>query len=211
MRVGERARAPRAAATSGSAMPTRNTGRSALAQELGGRARCARGSPAGRGGAASGRGRGRSRVVGHVHQEIERHLEEHRARARSPARRGTRRRCTRRCGASSGTCTLHLVIGRISVDVVHVLERAHVGRARLGPAPPMTIIGMPARCALATAVTTSVTPGPAVTAHTPGPPGDARVAVGGVAGGLLVAHVDDADALRRGSRRRWPGCARRRA
>ena len=39
-----------------------------------------------------------------------------------------------------------------------------------GPAPPMTTIGMPARCALATAVTTSVTPGPAVTAHTPGRP-----------------------------------------
>jgi hypothetical protein len=39
-----------------------------------------------------------------------------------------------------------------------------------GPAPPMTTMGIPARWALATAVTTSVTPGPAVTAHTPGRP-----------------------------------------
>ena len=37
----------------------------------------------------------------------------------------------------------------------------------LGPAPPMQTSGTCARCALATAVTTSVTPGPAVTAQTP--------------------------------------------
>ena len=70
-----------------------------------------------------------------------------------------------------------------------------MSQSAFGPAPPMTTIGTPARCAFATAVTTSVTPGPGGDRAHAGPPGHARVAVGGVAGGLLVAHVDDADAL----------------
>ncbi len=61
-----------------------------------------------------------------------------------------------------------------------------------GPAPPRQIIGTPARCALATAVTTSVTPGPAVTAQTPGR-SPTREYVRGDARRLLVSHIDDAD------------------
>ena len=67
-----------------------------------------------------------------------------------------------------------------------------MSESSFGPAPPRTIIGIPPRCALATAVTTSVTPGPAVTAQTPDA-GNARVAVGRVTRGLLVAYVDDAN------------------
>ncbi len=70
---------------------------------------------------------------------------------------------------TSGTCTLHFVMGRISVTASMSCKEPMSQSAR-GPAPPMTIIGMPARCAFATAVTTSVTPGPAVTAQTPGRP-----------------------------------------
>ena len=59
----------------------------------------------------------------------------------------------------------------------------------------MTTMGTPARCALATAVTTSVTPGPGGHGANARLARDARPAVGGVPGGLLVAHVDDADPL----------------
>ncbi len=68
-----------------------------------------------------------------------------------------------------GTATLHLVMGRISSTWFMSWREPMSCRAR-GPAPPKTTMGMPPRWALATAVTTSVTPGPAVTAHTPGRP-----------------------------------------
>jgi hypothetical protein len=70
---------------------------------------------------------------------------------------------------TSGTCTLHFVIGRISVTESMSWSEPMSQRA-FGPAPPMQTIGTPARCALATAVTTSVMPGPAVTRQTPGRP-----------------------------------------
>ena len=63
------------------------------------------------------------------------------------------------------------------------------------PWPPISSIGLSARNALATPVTASVVPGPAVTTATAGLAGDARVAVGGVGRDLLVADVDDLDAL----------------
>ena len=44
-------------------------------------------------------------------------------------------------------------------------------------------------------MTASVVPGPAVTTAHAGHAGQARPGVGGVGGGLLVADVDDADAL----------------
>ncbi len=69
----------------------------------------------------------------------------------------------------SGTCTLHFVIGFMS-ETQSMSCSEPMSVSSRGPAPPMHSIGMPARCALATAVTTSVTPGPAVTAHTPGSP-----------------------------------------
>lgn len=69
----------------------------------------------------------------------------------------------------SGTCTLHFVIDRMS-DTQSMSWSEPMSVSKRGPAPPMQIIGMPARCAFATAVTTSVTPGPAVTAQTPGLP-----------------------------------------
>ena len=69
----------------------------------------------------------------------------------------------------SGTWTLHLVMDRMS-ETQSMSCSEPMSVRRRGPAPPMQIIGIPARCAFATAVTTSVTPGPAVTAHTPGRP-----------------------------------------
>ena len=65
-----------------------------------------------------------------------------------------------------GTDTLHFVIERMSSTWFMSWSEPMSASAR-GPAPPITIIGTAARCAFATAVTVSVTPGPAVTAHTP--------------------------------------------
>ncbi len=70
---------------------------------------------------------------------------------------------------ASGTWTLHLEMGRISVTESMSCSEP-MSHSALGPAPPMQIMGTPARWALATAVTTSVMPGPAVTRHTPGLP-----------------------------------------
>ncbi len=59
----------------------------------------------------------------------------------------------------------------------------------------MMTIGMLARCAFATPVTASVRPGPAVTMATPGCPVTRAQPSAACAAGLLVAHVDHADAL----------------
>ena len=59
----------------------------------------------------------------------------------------------------------------------------------------MMTIGMLARYALATPVTASVSPGPAVTIATPGWPVTRAQPSAACAADLLVAHVDDADAL----------------
>ena len=94
----------------------------------------------------------------------------------------------------SGTETAHLVIGRMSSTWFMSCSEPMSANGR-GPCPPMMIIGTLARCALATPVTASVRPGPGGHHRHAGPPGDARPAVGGMRGGLFVAHVDDADAL----------------
>src|SRR5213080_3764811 len=92
-----------------------------------------------------------------------------------------------------GTDTAHLVIGFIRSTCAMSWSPPMSWKKR-GACPPMTTIGMLARQAVATPVTASVSPGPAVTID-PRLSGDARPAVGGVRRGLLVAHVDDADAL----------------
>ena len=80
-----------------------------------------------------------------------------------------------------------------------------------GRAPPSTTSGVWATLQFATAVTIPVTPGP------DGDDGDAAGAVhpapgfGGVRGGLLVADVEHADALERGSPRRSASRGRPRA
>ena len=94
----------------------------------------------------------------------------------------------------SGTATDHLVIGRISSTWFMSCSEPMSWKAR-GAWPPMMTIGTLARCALATPVTASVRPGPGGHQRHARPAGDARVAVGGVRRGLLVPHVDDADAL----------------
>ena len=52
-------------------------------------------------------------------------------------------------------------------------------------------------------------PGPVVTIATPSLPGGARVAVGGVRGGLLVADADEPDRASRAAPPTAPGCGRR--
>ena len=64
------------------------------------------------------------------------------------------------------TVALQRVIERIRVTW-SISCRLPISRKAFGPWPPSTIIGMPPRQAWATAVTTSVMPGPAVTAQTP--------------------------------------------
>ena len=56
-------------------------------------------------------------------------------------------------------------------------------------------------CAVASPVTRLVAPGPVVATQTPGRPGGAGVSVGGVRGGLLVAHQHVAE--RRDSGSAW--------
>ena len=65
-----------------------------------------------------------------------------------------------------------------------------------GARPPSTIIGELFLCADAIALMPFVTPGPAVSAATPGCAGDLRPALGRERGRGLVAHVDEVDALR---------------
>ncbi len=69
----------------------------------------------------------------------------------------------------SPTRTDHLVIDRIRSRWFMSCSEP-MSASCDGPAPPRMMRGTPARCALAAAVTTSVTPGPAVTAQTPGLP-----------------------------------------
>ena len=83
---------------------------------------------------------------------------------------------------------------RHHVDVRQVLERAHLVLAERSLAADEQH-GLSARKALATPVTASVVPGPGGDDGAAGLAGDPRVAVGGVRGHLLVAYVDDVDAL----------------
>ena len=67
----------------------------------------------------------------------------------------------------NGIVADHFVIGRIISTVPGISCSAPMSDVRSGAAPPMTSIGLAFWYAVATAVTTSVTPGPAVTTATP--------------------------------------------
>ena len=67
----------------------------------------------------------------------------------------------------NGTVADHLVIGRIISTVPGISWSAPISEVLSGAAPPMTSIGLAFWYAVATAVTVSVTPGPAVTSATP--------------------------------------------
>ena len=94
----------------------------------------------------------------------------------------------------SGTVAANLVIGVIMSTCGRSCSEPILCWLS-APWPPISSIGLSARKALATPVTASVVPGPGGDDRAAGLAGDARVAVGGVGGDLLVADVDDLDAL----------------
>ena len=67
----------------------------------------------------------------------------------------------------NGIVADHFVIGRIISTVPGISCSAPISDVLSGAAPPITSIGLAFWYAVATAVTTSVTPGPAVTTATP--------------------------------------------
>ena len=80
-----------------------------------------------------------------------------------------------------------------------------------GARPPSTTTGDPLNHADVTAETPFVIPGPAVSAASPGLPGQLGVGLGGERGGLFVAGVDDAHPLVAGRLVERPDVARRSA
>ncbi len=86
------------------------------------------------------------------------------------------------------------MIGRMSSTWFMSCSEPMSAKAR-GPCPPMMIIGMLARMRVRDAGDGVGEARAGGDDRDAGLPGDARPAVGGVRRGLLVAHVDDADAL----------------
>ena len=94
----------------------------------------------------------------------------------------------------SGTCTLHLVMGRISVTAsMSCSEPMSHERLRPGAADARSSGARALRVRDRGHHVGDAWPR-RHRAHA-GPPGDARLPVGGMPGGLLVAHVDDANAF----------------
>ena len=170
-----------------------STGRFALARIAAARVD-ARGSPR-RARRRRERARGRQvGVVGHVHQEVERHLEEHRPRH---VRLRDAERGVDVLGDASRLGHLHAPLR----DGAHQRRRgpcpgaSPCRGAAFGPAPPMHDERDAGALRVRDRGDDVGDAGARGDGAHAGPPGHARVAVGRVAGGLLVAHVDDADAL----------------
>ena len=135
---------------------------------------------------------GRQPVLDPVHQQIDGNLHEHRSRAsreRRPDRGREHLRNLARLGHGPGP----LGDGPQQRDLLHLLERAQPAQTQWRGAADQQQRA-PRGKALATPVTASVTPGPAVTRSAQTPP-QAGIGVGGMGRGLLVTQVDDADAL----------------
>ena len=101
-------------------------------------------------------------------EDVEREVEEDRS-AMAAGRRAARHRGRpRRPSTGSVTVAASLVIGASDRHVVELLQRAGAPARRCGARPPRTTSGDPLNIADVTAEMPLVTPGPAVSAATPG-------------------------------------------